>query len=508
MTGTDAKPPPRSPLPRLEVRRRSLAGVFYLTSSSIANLLLGFVATLALARMLTPSDFGLVAIGSTAILIGGAVADGGIGAGMIRRPEPPTRDELRTLNGIQLALALAFCVPALAVALNFGRAGAVTAIMIASIPISLLATPGRIVLSRDMRYDRQTVIDLGAQAAFNAFSVLTVFLGAGVWGLATASVVKALVGTALTSRLGIGVMRPRIRGWKQQSDLLRFGLKFQASWYTWVAREQGLNIVVGVVGGVVPLGIWAFTNRIFQFPAVAFSSLYVVGFPAMANVLARGENPGPIILRTVRRAAIAGAFVFPAFAAACPQLIPAFFGEQWAEVADIMPFICLSTLFLGSIAVASHSYLSASGRPGVVAWASASFGVIWLALTAPLLPLIGVAAIGVGNLVGAVVEAVILDRATRRTAGVSPARPLVRPVGVALVAGTAGWLVCTSGPTGVWIAFAAGMVTLALTFVGLWFLCRRDLTDMLRLGASAIGAVLPQGRQTSPSPDSATTIES
>ena len=470
-----------------------MAGVFFLTSSSAANLLIGFVASLALARLLTPRDFGLIAIGSTAILLGGAVADGGLGAGMIRRAEPPSREELRTLNGIQLALALAFCLPALVVALNFGRGGAVTAIMIASIPVSLLATPGRIVLTREMRYDRQTVIDVGAQLAFNGFAVGSVLLGAGVWGLAAASVIRAAVGTTLTSVLGLTVTAPSLRGWRGYGDLLRFGLKFQASWFTWVAREQCLNIVVGVIGGVAPLGIWSFTNRIFQLPSIAFSSLYVVGFPAMASLLARGEDPRPIILRTVRRAAIAGTLVFPPFAAACPQLVPAVFGPEWTKVADIMPFICLSTLLLGAIAVSSHSYLSASGNPGIVAWASASLGVTWIGLTALLLPSIGLTAIGVGNLAGAVVEAFVLDRATKRATGVSPAIPLLRPLAVAIVGGSAGWVLCTIGPSGVWTAIAAAAITLALGVVGLWLVCRRDLGDVLSVGASVLRAVVPVG---------------
>ena len=68
-------------LSRSEVRRRSLAGVFYLTSSNVANLVIAFVGSLVLARLLTPADFGVVAIGATAIMVAGALADGGLGAG-------------------------------------------------------------------------------------------------------------------------------------------------------------------------------------------------------------------------------------------------------------------------------------------------------------------------------------------------------------------------------------------------------------------------------------------
>ncbi|MCZ2109848.1 MAG: oligosaccharide flippase family protein [Dehalococcoidia bacterium] len=490
--GTDGSGADAFSLSRSEVRSRSLAGVFYLTSSSVANLLIGFFASLVLARLLTPSDFGVVAIGSTAVLLGGAVADGGLGAAMIRRPEPPTRAELRTLNGIQLTLALAVCLPAVMVALGFGRTGAVTAIMIMSLPITTLQTPGRIVLSREMRYDRQLAVDFGAQASSQIFSVVAVVLGAGVWGLATGAVVKSVIATVLLATLTTRLDKPSLKGWRGYGGLLRFGVTYQASWYMFVAREQGLNVVVGVVGGVIPLGIWTFTNRIFQLPLLTFSSLGVVGFPAMSNLLARGEDPAPIILRTVRRAAIAATFVFPAFAVMSPQLIPTLFGEQWQDSADIIPFLCLSTLILGSISVASTSYLAASGRPGILAWASASLGVIWLAVTAALLPVLGVSAIGVGNLGGALLEASILTVATRRTAGVDPHRPLLLPLAVALVAGVSGWLLCTAGPNGLLITVASGAVTLTLCVAGLWLVCRNDLRETVRLATGTIRSVTPR----------------
>ena len=171
-------------MPRAEVRQRSLTGIFFLTCSSFINLVVGFGASLVLARLLTPADFGVVALGSTALLLGDALADGGLGAGMVRRPEPPTRAELRTMNGIQLTLALAVCLPAAGIALGFGRTGAVTALMVLSLPITALQGPGRITLTRTMRYDRQLAADAGSQVISQALTVVAVVLGAGVWGLA------------------------------------------------------------------------------------------------------------------------------------------------------------------------------------------------------------------------------------------------------------------------------------------------------------------------------------
>ncbi len=474
-----------------EIRRRSLTGVVYLSSSNVANLVVGFFGSLVLARVLTPEDFGLVAIGSTAILVAGALADGGLGAGMVKRARPPTIAELRTMNGIQLAITLAVCIPAVVVALFFGRTGLITAVMIISLPITTLQTPGRIILTRSMRYDRQLAIDFGAQVASQVFAVTAVLCGAGVWALALSTVVKALVGTLLTAKFSIGFNMPSLRGWRTHGEQLRFGLSFQSSWFMFMAREQGLNVVVGTVAGVGSLGIWTFTNRIFQLPLVAFSSLYQVGFPAMSNLLARGEDPAPAIMRTVRRTAVAGTFVFPVFAATSPRLISAVFGGQWQEAAAIVPFICLSTLILGSISVSATSYLAAVGRPGILGWASAALGVVWLAVTAPLLPMIGVAAIGVGNLAGALLEAAVLTVATSRLAGVWPHKPLVRPLAVALVAGTAGWSLCSASPHGLVSAMAAAALTIAVNSAGLWLVCRKDLRDTIGLAAGAVRTAVP-----------------
>jgi O-antigen/teichoic acid export membrane protein len=501
--GTEAPQASASPdgdlisLPRDEVIHRSLAGVFFLTSSSIINLVVGFGASLVLARLLTPGDFGVVAVGLTATLLGQALADGGLGAAMVRRPEPPTRAELRTMNGIQLTLALAVCLPVAAIALGFDRAGAVTAVMILSLPIVTLQTPGRITLSRAMRFDRQAAADAGSQVISLALTVVAVALGAGVWGLASGAVIKAIAATLLINRLSGGLQRPSLRGWREYGGVLLFGVKFQASFYTFLAREQGLNVLLAATAGVGPLGIWAFTNRIFQLPSLAFNSLYVVGFPAMSNVLARGEEIGPIILRTVRRAAIVGTFIFGTFAAASPKLVPAVFGEQWRDVASIIPLICLSTVLLGSISVAASSYLPAVGRPGIVAIASACLGVIWLGVTAAFLPSIGVAAIGVGNLAGAVVEAAVLNAATKQTSGVAPYRPLVRPLVVAVLSGGLGWLVCVEGPDGFLTAVAAAILTCGLAALGLWLLCRKDLADIVQLAFGSVRSAVPGLRRPS-----------
>jgi O-antigen/teichoic acid export membrane protein len=482
-------------LSRSEVRGRALAGVVYVTASGFVSLMIAFVGNLALARMLVPHDFGVVAIGMTVTLVAGALAEGGLGAGMVRRPEPPTRKELRALNGIQLAISLAIVIPTCLVALQFGDVGAVTVIIVASLPIDMLQTPGRVLLTRAMRYDRQALIDVCGNASFYAFAVTTVALGANVWGYAAATIARSAVSACLSAVLTIGFLAPSLRGWREERALVGFGIRFQATWLIQVLREQGVNAVTALVAGLHTVGLWTLASRLMRFPTLAFQSLYTVGFPAMANLLARGDDPRPVILRVVRRAAVGATLVFPAFAAASPELVPALFGEPWRDAAAAIPFTALSILIVSSISVGASSYLNAAGRPGIVAAGAGALGVAWIGVTAVLLSFVGVAAIGIGSLCGGLLEAFILDRATKRAVGAAPYRPLVRPLAVALFAGTTGWLVCYSRPSSFAVAVLAGILALGLSIIGLRVVCREDLRDALSLATQALGKTMPRLRR-------------
>ena len=133
--------------------------------------------------MLTPHDFGIVALGTTIVLIASAFSEGGLGSGLIRREQAPTRLELRTLNGIQLLITVAIAGIVVAVGLQLGEAGRVAARWPRRSPIATLQTPGRVVLSRSLRFRGIAVADLVATIANYGWSITTVALGAGVWAL-------------------------------------------------------------------------------------------------------------------------------------------------------------------------------------------------------------------------------------------------------------------------------------------------------------------------------------
>ncbi len=145
-----------------EVRRRASAGLFYISSGGAASLVIGFLGNLALARLLAPKDFGVIALGSTVIFLAKTLTDGGLVNGLVRRSEDPTKGEFRTLMGVQLVITLGIAGPAALVATQFGRSGAIAAVMMLSLPVAAFQASPRVVLTRDLLFARIALTDLVA----------------------------------------------------------------------------------------------------------------------------------------------------------------------------------------------------------------------------------------------------------------------------------------------------------------------------------------------------------
>ena len=74
-----------------DVRGRAASGAALLGARGALIYALGIVANLALARLLVPRDFGLVALGTVLVVLGTYLAIGGLGAALIRREQSPER---------------------------------------------------------------------------------------------------------------------------------------------------------------------------------------------------------------------------------------------------------------------------------------------------------------------------------------------------------------------------------------------------------------------------------
>lgn len=477
-----------------EVRDRAVGGAAVLGARGAVVLAVGLVANVALARLLAPRDFGVVALGSVLLVVGTYLTDAGLGATLIRREAAPRRVELEAVGAAQIALGVVLAALGAAAALSFGRDGLIVAVMLASLPIACAKVPALVLLERGLLYRPIAFVDLVEAMAYYAWALVAVALGFGVWGLATAVIARAVVGLLTLWRVSpAGLVRPRW-SWGHVRPMVGFGARLQATSLVAMARDQALNIAVAAIAGVAALGVWSLAYRILQAPTLLITTAVRVAFPAMARLLAGHEDPRPVIERGVATMTVALAVVLVALVGCAPAALPALLGPGWDDVPAALLWSSLGIVLSGPVMVATIGYLFATDHAGTVAWAAAWQMLVWLAVTLALLPSLGAPAVGVGWVPAGIVIAAIVGARTARLTGAAILRSMLVPASVAIAAGAAGWTLAAAGPDTL-VAGAAGVVVgEAVLIAGLALTRRALLGDTYALVARAVRTSLRDGK--------------
>ncbi len=479
-------PETAQPMPASEIRRKAVVGAAMIGARGVGIRLLGLAGNVALARLLVPAEFGAVALGLSLLAFASLVSDGGLAAGLIRRAEDPTIADLRTVLGLQLMAGAVVAALAAAIGFSLGGVGSLAAIMMLGLPIMALRAPGQIVLERRLNFGPLAAVEVGEVLAYYVWGVGAVALGFGVWGLASASVVKALTGTVT-----LLVLAPEGRLAPSSSlsgarSLLAFGVRFQAVDLVGVLRDQGVNAGTAIIAGLSTLGLWTLAMRILQIPLLLFESLWRVSYPAMALLMGAGEDPKPVMERGVKLAAVATGLLLSVLVCSTPALVPGVFGPRWTDAAAAIPAACLGLQINGPVSSAAAGYLFASGHAGTVLRSAAAQLIAFFAVAFSLLPFLGVAAVGLGYLAASVVEACIFVTVIRRRTGAWLVPPLLPALAIAVGVSGAGWLIIAAQEPTIPVAVGGALLGAALYVGAMVLLQRQAVVELVVLSRRAL----------------------
>jgi O-antigen/teichoic acid export membrane protein len=471
------------PLARDTIKTRAVSGAALIAIRGALLLVFATVANAVLARELSPREFGLVAFGMTVMSFASAFSDGGLGAALIRSSVPVERSALRSILGLQLVITLFLLGLIWVIAIPwFGVAGKVTAVMALALPLGAIDTPAKIVLERTLEYRIIARSEVIQALVYYAWAVAAVSLGFGVWGLASAAVVRTVAMAIVLYRARPDLFLTPLFSIATVRPLLRFGLGFQANSLVTIVRDQGLNIGIAAIAGIAPLGIWTLARRLMELPMLLFQTLWRVSFPATSQLLGAGVNARRLIERGAALTAIGSGFILGGLAASAPGLVPSVFGARWAEVGTLVAIACAPLVFSGPISVATAGYLYAAGDSSSVLVATIAHTATWLGATLALLPFVGVIAVPIGWVLGSAVDAVLLARATRRRAGADAFAAVIRPSTAGLAAGGIGVFVDVAlGRTFVG-GVAGGLVAVLLNLALLVVFERPLVRELARVG--------------------------
>jgi O-antigen/teichoic acid export membrane protein len=341
-----------APFPSASIRH----GILWNTAGQVASRILNLLFILVLARLLTPRDFGLVAIGTAIIAFATVLTDIGVGSALVQR-QHDIRDNASAafyMNALAvLLLGGSLLLLSGPIARFYGQPAVsrVLPLLIAAFLVRGLMATHEAYLRKRMLFRRLQLINVSSVAAYGGLAVLLAWLGAGVWSLAWGVLLGACVYASLVLA-GSGMplsLNPHFRRWR---DLFAFGRwVFLGGMLTWVL-QSGDNLAVGKFLGPSALGVYSIAYGYGLLPAALVGGAVAQAlFPAYARLQGDLDQLRTLVSRIVRLSAavcfpMAGAFLF-----AAGDVLVALMGPKWTRVGP--PFHVFAVVFSAALFTAS-----------------------------------------------------------------------------------------------------------------------------------------------------------
>ncbi|RYF04510.1 MAG: lipopolysaccharide biosynthesis protein, partial [Oxalobacteraceae bacterium] len=249
---------------------------------------LGFTAVLA--RLLNPTDFGVVAAAMIVVQLAQLMVELGIGATLVQIPDLTERDvragvTIVGFNAIVYAVATVILAPIAASMFSLDALAAVLRVLGLMFLIQAIGVVPEALLIRRLEARRVVVARFGAKLiGTGVVGVGLALLGYGYWALIAATLVESAVAATWLWLL----VRPSMRLLLDRQALMRLlrrGSGFSTSRLLNFAALRGDNALVGHYLNATALGLYARAYNLMNIPADLYGTIAErLIFPALASV--------------------------------------------------------------------------------------------------------------------------------------------------------------------------------------------------------------------------------
>jgi hypothetical protein len=269
--------------------KRAISGVSWNLTARAGQQVAGFIISIFLARLLVPSDFGVVAMAMVLVNFARLFSEQGFAGALIQKQDlrPAHIHSIFWLNltiGTGLTLLFWGAAPLLARFYNLPDLTLITQVLAFDFIISSFAIVPRALLQKQLAFKRMAVIEMAVVIVGGLVAIILASLGLGIWSLVFQSLcLSLLTAGGVWSLAG---WRPRLIFEKQAvRELFRFSINlFGFNTINFWARNAD-NVLIGRFLGPVGLGIYDRAYRLMLLPISQICSvLGRVMFPVLSTI--------------------------------------------------------------------------------------------------------------------------------------------------------------------------------------------------------------------------------
>lgn len=371
---------------------------------------ISFLVMIIMARLLTPSDYGIVGMITIFIAISQALVDGGFSQALIRKQNRSEVDNstifyFNITAGLSLYLILFVSAPLIANFYNEPLLVKITRIISLNIVINSFIVVQRAILTVKIDFKTQAKASLIAAILSGICGIWMAYSGLGLWSIVSYQIIYVLVNCILLWILS--KWRPKlIFSIQSLQELFGFGSRLSISTIIDTIYRNMYLLVIGKFFNSSDLGYYTRAQQFAEFPSQNITSiLQRVTYPILCTIQDDKARLSEAYRKFLR---ISAYIIFPlmlGLAALSKPIIILILKEQWLFTANILPLLCFALMWYPIHAI-NLNLLQVEGRSDLLLRTEIIKKIIGVAILIISIPC-GIYGICIGLIINSIISLII-----------------------------------------------------------------------------------------------------
>ena len=380
------------------LQHKTLSGIIWGFFEKFSTQLVTFVVGVILARLLSPSDYGLIAMVTVFVTISGVIVDSGFSSALIRKKDRTDLDYSTVFDinvGLSVLMALLLCISAPLIADFYKEPILIKILDLNALYVflgSFISVQGT-KLYADLNFKVRSTINVVNTFVQGVVSIVMAFAGYGVWSLIVPKVITVFSGAALYWHYQHWF--PGIKFSKDSAkSLFSFGSKLLASTLINVVYQNLYPIVIGKKFSASDLGFYSKGSSFANLPATTYTNVIGgVAFPVLSSIQDDDKRLSDAYRKMLRLSAYILFPIMIGIAALAHPLIVVLITSKWEPCVILLQILCFDLMWY-PIHALNLNLLQVKGRSDLflkleiikkvigitVLLITLNFGIIWMCI--------------------------------------------------------------------------------------------------------------------------------
>jgi len=331
----------------MSLRKKTLNGLVWTFSQQFGVQLISFFITIILARILAPSEFGIIAMLSVFVAVGSLLVDGGLSSSLIRTGRANQKDYSTVfffnLGGSLIIYAIIyFSAPLIS---NFYHQDILTPVLRVYAIVFIINAFYEIQnarLVKVMNFKTQALIQIPSVLVSGLIGLLLAINGFGVWSLVWMNLSQSFITTVL--HWVFSKWRPSLifdlESFKRH---FHFGYKMTLSGLLEIIYKNIYVLIIGKSYSATQLGFYSRADSISQLPTTNISvAISSVTYPMFASISEDDTRLKMVYKKLMQQVIFWNASVLILLVVIAEPLFRFLITEKWLPAVPYFQILCLA----------------------------------------------------------------------------------------------------------------------------------------------------------------------